>query len=88
MPCEAAEPAPWAAAGEQLACRGVEPGRLLLVVCQEADEHLALPVVVTASAESGQVVAGQRPKLPAKPHKLFTISAKSTAAVLQQLSSL
>jgi len=53
------------------------------VVCQEADDHLALPVVVTASAESGQVVAGQRPKLPAKPHKLFsTTSTASTAAVL------
>lgn len=53
------------------------------MVCQEADEHLALPVVVPASAESGQVVAGQRPKLPAKPHKLFsTTSTTSAAAVL------
>ncbi|KAA6428775.1 MAG: hypothetical protein FRX49_01650 [Trebouxia sp. A1-2] len=67
--CGSAEPAPWAAAGELLACRGLEPGRLLLVVCQEADGHLALPVVVTASAESDQVVADQRPKLPAKPQK-------------------
>ena len=53
------------------------------MVCREADEHLALPVVVTASAESDQVVAGQRPKLPAKPQKVFsTTSTTSAAAVL------
>jgi len=83
LPCEAAEPVPWAAAaGELLASWESEPGRLLLVVYQEAGEHLALLVAVTASAESGQAVAGQRPKLPAKPHKAFSTTSTTTAAAV------